>query len=181
MAVKPLSNSPVVTALCTTTAVASKTLKRQKGGGLHDTIGRVISKDRLYTVDEFRMMLAGMFRGDFKSAAAACADVYPSAQRSLERYAKRIRKDASLVRATPQKTLAAQLDYICNYLDLDQQGHDNLTARRMFSEDELTYFARSLKQYADLGWPMAVPEIQQMMQQAVRAAVASPSVRSLAS
>ena len=66
-----------------------------------------------------------------------------------------------LQRATEEETLEAILEHI-SQLELKQQGSPDSAARKMFSSDDLDYYAASLKLYGDLGWGMEYALIREM-------------------
>ena len=62
--------------------------------------GKKETKERAYTPEDFRSMLARLLRREAGARVIAVAHGTPSAARSLERYAKRIRADPTLLRET---------------------------------------------------------------------------------
>ena len=118
-------------------------------------------KERQYSDVAFREMLTCVLRGDASARRVAADAQYPSAKRSLQRYVKDIRGNVQL------PTIAAQLAHVTT-LQLKEKGNPDLVSRRLFTEDELEYFARSLKNYADLGWPMDTHAIRAMFSTAAR-------------
>ena len=102
------------------------------------------------------------------SARKAAIDAgFPSAARTLQRHAKKIRAIPSLVCSTAAATLAAQRAHVAS-LSRAAKGNADLTSRRIFSIDELDYFARSLKVYADMGWPMDLQALRLMFSYAAK-------------
>ena len=101
---------------------------------------------------------------EVNGARAACKE-FPSAERSVQRCVLKIRKDESLRREDAEGTLAAQLDYL-EGLERSEKGNRDFTARRLFTEAELLYFARALKLYAEMGWPMDYQQIRLMFSEA---------------
>jgi hypothetical protein len=53
-------------------------------------------------------------------------------------------------------------------LELKVKGNEDLKSRRLFSKDELDYFARALKLYGEMGWPMDYQQIILMFSDAAR-------------
>ena len=49
-----------------------------------------------------------------------------------------------------------------------RKGNPDFESRRLFSDDNLLYFARALKIYAEMGWPMDYQAIQLMFSEAAR-------------
>ena len=123
--------------------------------------------ERLYSESEYRSMLDLVVSGARSARAAAIERGFPSAERTLQRHAKAIRAMPSLQRDTPEATLLAQLAHVAN-ASLDIKGNPDLRSRRIFSTDELDYFARALKLYSDMGWPMDIQAIQLMFSQAAK-------------
>ena len=124
-------------------------------------------EERAYTETQFRAMLTRVVNGHASSAVAARDAGFPSAERSLRRYAREIKESRELQRNSPAATLEAQLAYVSS-MELKHKGNVDLTSRRIFSDDDLDYFARALKVYAELGWPMDYQAIQLMFSQAAR-------------
>ena len=125
-------------------------------------------KERLYSAEEFQWMAAAVLRKEKASAReAARAAGYLSATRKLQDYIKAVKADTTLVREQPAETLAARLAHVAAYEHVGK-GNTDLTSRRIFSDDERFYFARALKVYNDMGWPMDYAAIQLMFSQAAR-------------
>ena len=101
---------------------------------------------------------------EVNGARAACKE-FPSAERSVQRCVLKIRKDESLRRQDAEGTLAAQLDYL-EGLERSEKGNIDFKVRRLFTEDELLFFARALKLYSDMGWPMDYQQIRLMFSEA---------------
>lgn len=124
-----------------------------------------------YTLQDFRRMAVATLQKRYPSAEATANSAefnFPKARSSLERYVSDIRKDPSLQRATPAETLEARVTYAL-HMEYKTKGNDEIMFKRLFSDDNLAYFARSLKIYADLGWPMDVRAAQRMMSRAAKA------------
>ena len=68
-----------------------------------------------------------------------------------------------------EATLELQLDHVAQ-LDFLEKGNEDMQARRIFSDDELEYFARALVLYGDMGWPMDYAAIGDMMCEAAKEA-----------
>ncbi|KAL1527748.1 hypothetical protein AB1Y20_009133 [Prymnesium parvum] len=127
-------------------------------------------KERQYTIDELKSMAEAVLSGKETSArAAALSAGLPRAERTLNRYLKELRDKSSetQVHATSEKA-ALQLELVDD-LSFKARGNKELCARRLFTEDELDYFARALKLYAELGWPMDYQQIQCMFSRAASA------------
>jgi hypothetical protein len=108
-------------------------------------------KERAYSEAQFQSMLCAVLRG--RSARRVADDAnFPGARCTLQRYARDIRNNPSLERWDEAETLEAQLQFAAT-VTLKQKGNFELTARRIFSEDELDFFAAQLKMYAEMGWP----------------------------
>ena len=117
-------------------------------------------KEGCYTVVALRRMLRAILSSKKVSARKAANDEHcPKAQRNLERWVKAIRADVTLQRSSQQDTLAAQLEHVLTW-EQPQKGNAQVRDRRIFSEDELDYFARVLKVYGDMGWPMDREQIR---------------------
>jgi hypothetical protein len=119
--------------------------------------------ERTYTELEFREMLDLVIRKEKSARKAAFEAGFPSATRSLQRFARGIR--LKIKEASPEATVAAQRAHVAQ-LTLETKGNVDLVSRTLFSGDELQYFARALKLYADLGWPMDYDAIRQMFSEA---------------
>ncbi|KAL1515032.1 hypothetical protein AB1Y20_004098 [Prymnesium parvum] len=126
-------------------------------------------KERQYDVDDLRKMAAlQVISGEMPSArAAALAAGLPHANRSLDRYLRRVRENASLQCELPAHTTAARLQHVSR-LEFKEKGNPGFYDRRLFSDDELDTFARALKLYADMGWPMDLQQIRHMFSQAAQ-------------
>ncbi|KAL1519312.1 hypothetical protein AB1Y20_022839 [Prymnesium parvum] len=123
-------------------------------------------KERQYDVDDLRKMAAQVISGEMPSArAAALAAGLPHANRSLDRYLRRVCENASLQCELPANTTAARLQHVSR-LEFEDKGNPDFYDRRLFSDDELDTFARALKLYADMGWPMDMQQIRHMFSQA---------------
>ena len=92
---------------------------------------------------------------------------FESARSVLSLYSIKIKADAHLLRISAADTLQAQCEYV-DMLELDAKGKPEFMARQIFSEDEKLYFARGLKLYGDMGWPMSVKQIAALMQDAAQ-------------
>ena len=122
----------------------------------------------LYTEDEFRPMLVRALRGDPLATVARDAG-FPGARDTLRRYRDEINGMAELLRPTPDETLAARLAYVAGKVEvLKEKGSDAAAARKIFSVHERAFFARALKLYAELGWPMHVKQIARMFTSAAK-------------
>ena len=105
-----------------------------------------------------------MLTGEARSVPEAGKSC-PTAVRSVQRYLKVIRSDPALQREDQEANLAAQLDHV-EEMDLAPKGNPDFNLRRLFSEDELLFFARSLKIFADMGWPLDYQQIRLMFSEA---------------
>ena len=126
--------------------------------------GKKGKAERQYNHKELVEAVAKVLTKEKPSARAACINC-PSAIRSVQRHLQEIRKNESLQREHPEATLAAQLEYL-EKLERPNKGNADFAARRLFSEDELEYFARALKLYAEMGWPMDYQQIRLMFSEA---------------
>jgi hypothetical protein len=145
-----------------TKLAVSETGSRKKAGA------KKAVKERLYSEEEFKWMAQAVLSKGRSSARQAALDAgYPSATRKLQDYIKTVKADATLMRATPADTLTARLAYVAAYEHV-QKGNADLMSRRIFSGDECLYFARALKVYNDMGWPMDYQAIQLMFSQAAQ-------------
>ena len=127
-------------------------------------------KERQYSEEDFLSMVRDVISGAAPSAHAAARDAgFLNARRSLSRYVTSLRENESLRRATPEETVVAQLQLV-DSLTLKQKGNIDLTSRRLFSDDELDVIARTLKLYAEMGWPFDYQQIRLMMSDAARRA-----------
>ena len=80
--------------------------------------------DRLYGLPELQEMLRMVMRGSsLKVAANSCG--FPSAASSLQRYAKAIKGDASLVRDSEEATLAMRLQQVNAATSCSHQYYDS--------------------------------------------------------
>ena len=86
---------------------------------------------------------------------------FPSEARSLRRYAADIRSDERLQRADAAATLEAQLAAAA-LVEYKPKASPNMQARRLFSDDDLLFFERTLIKYGELGWPMDIKAIQRL-------------------
>ena len=126
------------------------------------------AKERAYSEQQMRDMIIATLRRDRPSAALVAADAgFLSAKSCLHDYVREIKDNTRLRGATPQLTLAAQVAH-ASTLTLKTKGNEGLLLRRIFSKDERDFFARSLKRYGDLGWPMDTALIQEMMSTAAK-------------
>ena len=103
---------------------------------------------------------------------------FEGARSVLSLYARKVRDDTLLWRASPEDTLQAQCEFV-GKLELDEKGKPELMARQIFNDDEKLYFARGLKLYADMGWPMSVKQIAALMQDAAQRKATRKGVRIL--
>lgn len=117
------------------------------------TSGKKGKKERDYDEAAFFAAVKRVLRGEASARRAASAAGMPSARRSISRYVLGVQKDHPAPRDTPAGTLAVRLDHV-DAMALKAKGNPNYDARRLFSETEQAYFARALKIYADMGWPM---------------------------
>ena len=129
--------------------------------------GKKGSTERVYSEEEYRAMLDKVVCRTSSAPKAASDAGFPSAARTLQRHAKKIRAIPSLMRSTAAATLAAQRAHVAS-LSLATKGNVDFTSRRIFSIDELDYFARSLKVYADMGWPMDLQALRLMFSHAAK-------------
>ena len=145
-----------------TKVAVSESGSRKKGGAKKGV------KERLYSEEEFVWMASAVLRKEKSSAREAARDAgYVSATRKLQTYLKAVKADATLVREQPADTLAARLAHVAAYGHVEK-GNVDLTSRRIFSVDERFYFARALKVYNDMGWPMDYQAVQLMFSQAAK-------------
>ncbi|KAL1498726.1 hypothetical protein AB1Y20_014036 [Prymnesium parvum] len=94
-------------------------------------------KEREYEIDDLKKMTAQVLSGEMPSArAAALAAGLPHAERSLNRYLKRVRENTSLQCASHADTKIAQLQHVSE-LEFAEKGNPDICGRRLFSEDEL--------------------------------------------
>jgi hypothetical protein len=122
--------------------------------------------EREYTADDLRCMAREVLDGTAPSLRSAAIQAgFPQAAKTLGRYVKAIKDNKTLQRSTAEETLQAQLDYVDN-LQFKMKGNVDLTSRRLFSDDELDWFASALKLYGDMGWPMDYQQIRVMFSQA---------------
>lgn len=122
---------------------------------------RKVVRKRKYDVDTFRTMLKAVLRGC--SAKGVATDVgFPSAARSLKRYAQGIRKHPELKGRDAEATLAMRLCY-AERIELKDMGNPYIHARKIFSAAELEYFESFLILCADMGFPYQWTDLQQMM------------------
>ena len=129
--------------------------------------GKKGSSERVYSEEEYRAMLDKVVCRTSSARKAASDAGFPSAARTLQRHAKKIRAIPSLVCSTAAATLAAQRAHVAS-LSLAAKGNADLASRRIFSIDDLDYFARSLKVYADMGWPMDLQALRLMFSHAAK-------------
>lgn len=131
------------------------------------------NEERVYSIEQFRSMLCSVLRGagaqGSGAEAVAAAAGFPSARSSLKRYAKDIRNNPSLQDSSAPSTLLLQLAHV-SQLQFYEKGNEDMKARRIFSDDELEFFARALKLYGDMGWPMDYTAIGDMMAEAAKKA-----------
>lgn len=123
-------------------------------------------KEREYTLQDLREMVITLLKGKVGGAKkVAGAAGFPQAYKTVARYRDAVVHNEALQRDTVEATLAARIAYV---QDLEWKGKGNLdiTSRRIFSEDELEYFARALKLYSDMGWPMDYQAIRLMLSEA---------------
>ena len=122
------------------------------------------SSERVYSEEEYRAMLDKVICRTSSARKAASDAGFPSAARTLQRHAKKIR---AVVCSTAAATLAAQRAHVASF-SLAAKGNADLASRRIFSIDDLDYFARSLKVYADMGWPMDLQALRLMFSHAAK-------------
>jgi len=108
---------------------------------------------RQYEPETLRQALRILFAEGVSVRKAALRVGEPTMLRTIQRYACAIRQDVDLLRNSSARTRAARLARIDELL-LKQQGNPEWSARRMFSKDALDFFARVVKLYAKLGWPL---------------------------
>lgn len=126
--------------------------------------GKKGNKERQYTIDDLKGMAAAVLSGAKPSArVAAISAGLPSAERSLNRYLKALR-EKSAAGATP-RTVAQQLELVED-MEFKEKGNVDLCVRRLFTEDELDYFARAIKLYSEMGWPLDYQQIRCMFSHA---------------
>ena len=87
------------------------------------------------------------------SIKAALRVGQPTLRRTVQRYARTIRQNVDLLRNSAAHTRAARLAHIDELL-FGEKGNPEWNERRMFSKDALDFFARVVKLYTTLGWPM---------------------------
>jgi hypothetical protein len=142
-------------------AALAKTLRKppQKGSAKKG------QEERQYGLSEFQCMLRELLTSSAGPKTIAADHGFPSAASSLGRYAKDIRRNARFARATPEETLAAQLDFV-DQLEFKQKGHEEIKLRKLFTEDEKDVFARALMLYGDMGWGLDYQNIRVMFAEA---------------
>jgi hypothetical protein len=122
--------------------------------------------EREYSIQDLRRMVITVLEnrngGPMKVAEAAG---FKKAARSVARYRDEIVNDQTLLRDTAEATLASRIAFV-EAMDFKIKGNVDLTSRRIFSADTLDYFARALKRYSDMGWPMDYQAIRLMFSQA---------------
>ena len=120
-------------------------------------------KEYAASINDFRFMLATVLRGgkDSGSDAVAARCGFPSESRSLRRYAAEIRNDERLRRASAAETLQARL-VAAAQVEYKPKTPPNFEARRLFSDDDLLFFERTLIKYGEMGWPMEYRAIQRL-------------------
>jgi len=94
-----------------------------------------------------------VFAEGVSSIKAALRVGQPTLRRTVQRYARTIRQNVDLLRNSAAHTRAARLAHIDELL-FGEKGNPEWNERRMFSKDALDFFARVVKLYATLGWPM---------------------------
>ena len=122
--------------------------------------------ERQYALEDFQVMVREVLLGQSARQAALLAG-FPRAERSLNRYVKSIRKNASLQRTTREETLSAQLEFVDGLL-FAQKGNTDLLLRRIFSKDEEDVLASTLKSYSQLGWPLDYQQVRMLFADAAR-------------
>ncbi|KAL1525482.1 hypothetical protein AB1Y20_020338 [Prymnesium parvum] len=120
-------------------------------------------KERQYTIDDLKGMAAAVLSGTKPSArVAAISAGLPSAERSLNRYLKGLREKCG---ADTTTSVAEQLELV-EAMEFKDKGNVDLCVRRLFTEDELDYFARAIKLYSEMGWPLDYQQIRCMFSHA---------------
>ena len=94
-----------------------------------------------------------VFAEGVSSIKAALRVGQPTLRRTVQRYARTIRQNVDLLRNSAAHTRAARLAHIDELL-FGEKGNPEWNERRMFSKDTLDFFARVVKLYTTLGWPM---------------------------
>ena len=120
--------------------------------------------ERQYDHQQLVEAVMKVLKKEVPSARAACIDC-PSATRSVQRYLQKILANESLRREDPGATLAAQLKFL-EKSERPSKGNIDFNIRRLFNKDELEFFARGLKLYAEMGWPMDYQQIRLMFSEA---------------
>lgn len=169
----PVQAAPVVALPVSTPVRSAVTVAaRPEGGTLPKgrAPGGVSSKkdtkERQYSQEEYQRIVCAVLRG--VSVRKACEDAgYPSARSVVTRQVAEIRAKESLQHLSPEVTLECQLAYAAE-LSFKLKGNLDFTSRRIFGADDLEYFARAIKIYGDLGWPMDYYGIQSMMAAVVK-------------
>jgi hypothetical protein len=122
--------------------------------------------EREYSIEDLRRMvikvLEGKSGGPKKVAEAAGLE---KAYKTVARYRDAVVADKTLVCATKAETLAARIAFV-ETMEFKVKGQVDLISRKIFSDDTLDYFARALKRYSDMGWPMDYQAIRLMFSQA---------------
>ncbi len=97
-------------------------------------------------------MVCAVLRGT--SVRKACEDAgYTWARSVVTMQVAAVHAKSSQKHLSPEVTLESQLAYAAE-LSFKQKGNLDFTSRRIFGADELEYFARAIKIYGDLGWPL---------------------------
>ena len=129
--------------------------------------GKKGEKEREYTLGDLKQMAVCVLSGAASSVrAAALTAGLPKAERSLNRYLSDVRKNEALQHSSAAETMSAQINFVKENLEFKEKGNEDLLARRLFSSDELDFFARSLKLFAEMGWPLDYRQIRVMMSEA---------------
>ena len=120
-------------------------------------------KEHEYSLDDFRQMCRIYLEHGQAEKTASKFEHGDKAVSSLKRYVKDIKNDKSLVRDTPEATLAARLAHI-DTIDFYAKGNKELCEKTLFSEHELNLFTEALLIYSDMGWPLHYKQIRVMME-----------------
>ncbi|KAL1530316.1 hypothetical protein AB1Y20_001225 [Prymnesium parvum] len=121
-------------------------------------------KERQYQIEDLRAMASAVLSGTQPNAhAAAMAAGLPSAERTLRRYLKEVAAQHAGNEQMPARD--KQIEGV-QEMEFKRKGQEDLTARRLFTNDELDYFKRALKLYSEMGWPLDYQQIRCMFSHA---------------
>lgn len=113
-------------------------------------------------VEVFRQMLVTVLRGGQGGSEVVAQQAgFPRMARSLRNYAAEIRADVRLQQSDPEATLSARIA-AAELVEYKDKAPVNVKALRLFSDDDLLFFERTLVKYGDMGWPMDYKAIQRL-------------------